>query len=98
MEAERWGIIYCPKDGVRRTQKRWESIRAYLAEKKVLFDFVQSEATSSVERLAAMLATNGYRTIVVVGGDAALNRALNGVLALGDDVRKRVALGVIPNG
>ena len=45
-----------------------------------------------------MLAGNGYSTIVIVGGDAALNRALNGILALGDEVRQRVAIGVIPNG
>lgn len=98
MESSRWGIIYCPKEGVRHTHKKWESIRAYLAEKGVLYDFVQSEGPESVERLAGMLAVNGYRTIVVVGGDAALNRALNGVLASGEDFHRDVVFGVIPNG
>ena len=79
MEPSRWGIIYCPKDGVRHIHKEWEAIRSYLTEKGVLYDFVQSEGPKSVERLAAMLASNGYTTIVIVGGDAALNRALNGV-------------------
>ena len=36
------------------------------------FDFVQSESQGSVERLASMLTQNGYRTIIVIGGDAAL--------------------------
>lgn len=98
MESSRWGIIYCPKEGVRRVHKHWEAIRSYLTEKGVSYDFVQSEGTPSVERLAAMLAANGYGTIVIVGGDSALNHALNGILSLGDDVRKKVALGVIPNG
>lgn len=98
IETSRWGIIYCPKEGVRRTHKHWEAIRAYLSEKGVLYDFIQSEGRDSDERLAAMLAANGYSTIIIVGGDAALNRALNGILAQGDEVRKKVAVGVIPNG
>lgn len=98
VEASRWGIIYCPKEGVRRTHKHWEAIREYLNEKHVAFDFVQSEGDESVERLAGMLAVNGYSTLIIVGGDSALNRALNGLLAVGDDVRRRIALGVIPNG
>ena len=98
VEAARWGIIYCPKEGTSQIHKQWEEICAYLTEKKVAYDFVQSESSHSVERLAAMLAGNGYSTIVIGGGDAALNRALNGILALGDEVRQRVAIGVIPNG
>ncbi|MCD8318876.1 MAG: lipid kinase [Paraprevotella sp.] len=98
MESSRWGLIYCPKEGVRHIHKEWEEISAYLAEKNVSYDFVQSEDPKSVERLAAMLAANGYTTIIIVGGDAALNRALNGILSQGDEVRSRVALGVIPNG
>ena len=72
MEPSRWGIIYCPKDGVRHIHKEWEAIRSYLTEKGVLYDFVQSEGPKSVERLAGMLASNGYTTIVIVGGDAAI--------------------------
>lgn len=91
-------MIYSPKEGVRHVHKHWEAIRSYLTEKGVEYDFVQSEGTPSVERLAAMLASNGYDTIVIVGGDSALNYALNGILSQGEEVRQRVALGVIPNG
>ena len=96
MEPSRWGIIYCPKDGVRHIHKEWEAIRSYLTEKGVLYDFVQSEGPKSVERLAAMLASNGYTTIIIVGGDAALNRALNGVLSQGEEVRRSVACNYLP--
>ena len=98
MKDQRWGIIYCPKQGVRKSQKRWERIKRLLADRQVDYDFVQSERPESAERLAAMLAQNGYRTIIVVGGDSALNRALNGILQLGDDMRQHVTLGLIPNG
>lgn len=98
MQNNRWGIIYCPKEGMTGSQKYWQSIRKYLKEKDVHYDFVQSEDKSSVERLAAMLASNGYTTIVVVGGDAALYRALNGLFTVDFQHFSGIALGVIPYG
>ena len=95
---ERWGIIYSPKSGVLRTHKRWEKIRRYLNEQQVEYDFVQSEGGGSEERLAAMLAKNGYRTIVIVGGDGALNRAIHGVLSVDPELHRSVTFGIIPNG
>ena len=73
VETNRWGIIYNPKAGSRNTQKKWDKIREYMEERGVMFDYMQSEGYGSVERLARMLANNGYRTIVVVGGDGAIN-------------------------
>lgn len=92
----RWGIIYCPRKGLFHSHKFWDKIRAYLQEKGVEYDFVQSESSASVERLASMLVKNGYNTVVVVGGDSALNRALNGIVSAGG--HESVALGVIPYG
>lgn len=95
---ERWGIIYSPKSGVLRTHRRWEKIRRYLNEHGVEYDFVQSEGRGSEERLAAMLAKNGYETIIIVGGDGALNRAIQGVLSVDLELRKTITFGIIPNG
>jgi len=50
-EANRIGVIYSPHSGWDRSQKRWQLIRQYMEQKGVLFDFVQSEASGSVERL-----------------------------------------------
>ena len=95
---ERWGIIYSPKSGVLHSHKRWEKIRQRLNELGIEYDFVQSEGGGSEERLAAMLANNGYKTIIVVGGDGALNRVVNGVLAANPDFGKDTTFGIIPNG
>ena len=96
--SNRWAIIYCPKQGVRRSQKRWENIREILERRGVEYDFVQSEDPNSVGRLTKMLVSNGYKTLIIVGGDSALNRALNGMIELGEEATRDVALGVIPNG
>lgn len=95
---ERWGVIYCPKAGARHSHRRWEEIRKMLTEQGVDYDFVQSEGRGAEQRLATMLVKNGYTTIVVVGGDGALNRVINGIAELGLDTLGSIKLGLIPNG
>lgn len=95
-DRRRWGIIYCPRIGAVNKIKKWREIRAYLVEKGVTYDYIQSEDYGSVERLARMLADNGYETIVVVGGDGALQDALNGIML--SENSGKVSLGIIPNG
>lgn len=98
VELNRWGIIYNPKAGSRKAQKRWTKIREYMESKNVMFDYVQSEGFGSVERLSRTLANNGYRTIVVVGGDGAINDAVNGIMHSDVANKNDIALGIIPNG
>ena len=98
VESDRWGIIYNPKAGSRKTQKKWNKIRDYMESRGVMFDYLQSEGYGSVERLARMLANNGYRTIVVVGGDGAINDAVNGIMTSSAENKDEIALGIIPNG
>ncbi|MBQ7513470.1 MAG: lipid kinase [Prevotella sp.] len=95
MENQRWGILYCPKG---RSSKQREKIQQVLNDRQVQYDFVQSESTDSVERLVSMLIHNGYKTIIVVGGDSALNDAVNCLMREEKQVRDEIALGVIPNG
>ena len=98
MEETRWGILYCPRNGIRSKRKRWERLQEELDQRGVHYDMVQSESSDSVERLVTMLIRNGYKTIVVVGGDSALNDAVNCLMREGQEVRQQVMLGVVPNG
>ena len=91
----RWGVLYCPKA---HASKQREKIQHVLDERNVSYDFVQSETTDSVERLMNMLIHNGYKTIIIVGGDSALNDAVNCLMQVEKQVRDEIALGVIPNG
>lgn len=94
----RWGILYCPKNGLTNPKKRWIKIENCLREHKVDFDFVQSENSDSVVRLVNMLIRNGYKTIVIVGGDSALNDAVNCLMSIDKEIRDTISLGLIPNG
>jgi len=97
MEKNRWGIIYGSHSGSAGSHKRWLAIRSYIERRSVQYDFVQSEGSGSVERLAKMLCDNNYHTIVVVGNDSALNEALNGICR-SENLPDDFALGLIPNG
>ena len=98
VETTRWGVLYCPKTGINSKRKRWEKIESVLKERGVVFDMVQSENSDSVERLMTMLINNGYNTIVIVGGDSALNDAVNCLMKVEKQERDSIALGLIPNG
>ena len=95
---ERWGILYCPKTGIRNKRKQWEKIERILNSRQLAYDMVQSESADSVERLMTMLISNGYKTIIIVGGDSALNDAVNCLMMVEKNVRESIVLGVIPNG
>lgn len=96
INRHRWGVIYCPRLGSLSPRKRWREIREYLKDKNVEYDYIQSEDYTSLERQAKMLADNGYETIVVVGGDGALQDVVNGIMA--SDNYGKVSLGLVPNG
>ena len=79
-------------------KKRWERIEAALRDCHVDYDFVQCEHANGVERLVKMMINNGYKTIVIVGGDSALNDTINCLMQVDAQTRDQIALGIIPNG
>ena len=95
VETTRWGLVYCPK---KKNDKRWEHIKELLSERKIDYDFVESDNRDSVERIVSMLIQNGYKTIVVMGGDSAMNDAANCLMKEEKRVRDEIVLGLIPNG
>lgn len=97
VNENKWGLLYCPRGGW-GSRKRWGKIEKILRHHHVDYDFVQSETQKSVERLVKMFINNGYKTIIIVGGDSALNDAVNCLMQVDQSVRDQIALGVIPNG
>lgn len=94
----RWGIVYVPMAGVRKKHRRWHQIKEYLELKKVQYDYIQSEDYGAVERLTRMYVENGYKTIVLVGGDMAVNDAINGIMTSSVEDLSSVSFGIIANG
>ena len=98
IDNKRWGIVYCPKSNALRPQKYWERIERSLQANGVEYDYVQSENSASVSRLVKMFINSGYKTIVIVGGDSALNDTINCMMQTDSQLRDEISLGLIPNG
>lgn len=96
--TNRWGVIYVPMAGARKRHKRWLQIKEVLDQKNIQYDYIQSEDYGSVERLARMLVDNGYKMIVIVGGDRAVNEAINGIMTSSVESLDSVSLAIIANG
>ena len=93
------GIIYCPRHaGLKSIKKRWGKIASVLSDYEIEYNLIESDNAQSISRIVAKLIHEGYDTIVVCGGDLALNEAANCLIRVEKEVRDRVALGVIPNG
>ena len=93
---EKWGIVFCPKG--KNSKKEWQKYAQVLKSKKVDYDYVQSDGNTDVSRLVGMMIDNGYKTIIIVGGDAGLNDAVNTLMQKDFSIRQKVSLGVIPHG
>ena len=93
VDTSRWGVLYCPRQtfggGMRKHREKLETV---LSQRGVEYDIVQSESTESVERLVRMLINNGYKTLVIVGGDSALNDAVNCLMKVEKQMRDTIAL------
>ena len=88
VDENRWGIIYCPKNGLLSNPvKKWEQAERCLEAHHIQYDMVQSEHPRSVERLTMMMINNGYKTIIIFGGDSALNDAVNCLMSLDPAIR-----------
>ncbi len=92
---QKLGIIFSAKPGGKR---RWKRVLQYLKQQNTDFDYVKSETSADVERLTAMMVKNGYAYIVIVGGDSALNYAINGIMKTTSPSGKHPVLGVFPGG
>lgn len=97
-DTKRIGIIYASPLHQKSSARKWSRMLEYISEKGLEIDYVHSEDAGSTSRLTTMLVRNGYKTIVVIGGDSALNEAVNALMELDRQVRDTISLAVIPNG
>ncbi|MGG6544844.1 UNVERIFIED_CONTAM: lipid kinase [Prevotella sp. 15_C9] len=99
VDEKKWGIVYCPKNGFfGEYRKRREHVERCLKAHEIDYDMVQSENTRSVDRLIGMFINNGYKTIIIFGGDSALNDAVNCLMQQDVTIRENIVFGLIPNG
>jgi YegS/Rv2252/BmrU family lipid kinase len=91
-------LIVNPAAGAGGAERAWPLIAAHLREKGFSFDSVLTESPGHAITLARKAVTDGYTTLVSVGGDGTLNEIVNGIFAVPEAQRRSVLVGVIPVG
>lgn len=77
--AERWFAIVNPVAGSGRGLTDWPIISKLLRDNRIAFDFAFTERKFHATELAVEAVVNGYRRIIVVGGDGTIHEAVNGL-------------------
>lgn len=93
-----WGIIVCRRDVIGISLAQWHRVRHYLDKRGVCYDARVCRRMAEIEPAVCDCLAAGYRTLVVVGGDADLNRVINAVVYNTPSANEYPTLGIIPSG
>jgi YegS/Rv2252/BmrU family lipid kinase len=93
-----WLVIVNPNAGKRKGEKDWLLIAAELAAAGIQYSNVFTEHRNHAVFLTRKFIENGYRNIIVVGGDGTLNEVVNGIFTQDHIPTKEITLAMIPVG
>lgn len=93
-----WLVVVNPNAGSRRGEKDWPKIKKLLSRQGFKYDEAFTESREHAIKLTSDKIKEGYRKIIVVGGDGTLNEVANGVFLQDACISSDVVLGLIPVG
>lgn len=93
-----WFVIVNPNAGKRKGEKDWLEIAAQLTVAGIVYDSVFTEHRGHAVDLTRKYVENGYRNIIVVGGDGTLNEVVNGIFTQAHIPADKITLAMIPVG
>jgi YegS/Rv2252/BmrU family lipid kinase len=93
-----WFVIVNPNAGKRKGEKDWLEIAAQLTAAGIQFTNVFTEHRGHAVVLTRKYIENGYRNIIIVGGDGTLNEVVNGMFTQAHVPTNKITLAMIPVG
>lgn len=96
--ADRWLVIVNPNAGVKKGAKAWPKILEIIRGEGIDQHHMLTKQKDHAIHLVRKSIEEGYRSIVVVGGDGTLNEVLNGILLQQACPVSEITLGIIPVG
>ena len=95
---DKWLVVVNPNAGSRKGEKDWPMIKEHLIKKNFSFESFFTENRNHAIKLTADKISEGYRKIIVVGGDGTLNEVVNGVYLQDTCKAEEMILAMIPVG
>ena len=96
--STKWGVLFCPSQNIWNSDKRYKEIKELLDSNDVMYDIFTAETSDRVQYVSKMCINNNYKTIVIVGGDHALNDFINVLFSYENDIIKTISFSIIPDG
>jgi YegS/Rv2252/BmrU family lipid kinase len=93
-----WFVIVNPNAGKRKGEKDWKEIAAKISAGGIKYVHAFTEHRGHAVQLTRKYIENGYRNIIVVGGDGTLNEVVNGIFLQDKIPSNEITLAMIPVG
>lgn len=98
-ENDNWLVIVNLHAGSRRCERDWPEIKTLLDESGLKLDYVFSErAFHAIDIARDSVQQEGYKKIIIVGGDGTMNEVVNGLFRQDRYVTTEITLGLITVG
>lgn len=98
MSSAKWMIILNPVAGGGRTAVMWPHISKFFLEHGVDFECIFTRHKYHAVTIALEAVREGFRNLVVIGGDGTFHEVANGVFYQKDVPTQEITLGIIPIG
>ena len=98
LPQKKWFVILNPHAGSGKGKKDQEKIITSLVKSGIDFDLSISEFPKHTIQLTKEAIINGYRNLIVIGGDGTLNEAVNGIFIQTVCAPEEIVIGMIPVG
>jgi YegS/Rv2252/BmrU family lipid kinase len=99
MQAQtQWLVILNPHAGSGRGRKDKKEILKRLQKAEFIFDLVVSEYPRHIIELTIRAIEQGYRKLIVAGGDGSLNEVVNGIFSQSVCKPEKITVGMVPVG
>jgi YegS/Rv2252/BmrU family lipid kinase len=98
MINDQWLVVVNPNAGSGKCRKDWPQINEILSKKGFSYHVVFTQRRFHAILLIKKLINEGYRKVIVVGGDGTLNEVINGIFAQKACESESISVGMIPVG
>lgn len=91
-------VIVNPNSGSRKGSKDWGLISKLLVHHGIVFDTIFTEHKGHAIEVGKKAVLEGYRKLIVAGGDGTMNEVINGIFLQDKVPTNEVKIGMIPVG
>ncbi|MDR2839687.1 MAG: diacylglycerol kinase family lipid kinase [Paludibacter sp.] len=98
MSTQNWGIIINPKSGKKKFRRQRRLLFKTLRNNNITFDYRITQFVGHASEIARYYVENGYKNILVLGGDGTVSETVNGIFSAKIDNTADLTLALIPRG